>query len=73
MATFVFVVAPLPYAVRKKVFTFLSESFIVSKLAYGLKISFMCVAETSSLSDSDNDMPDLSGSYSLTPCRECIA
>ncbi|KLO18743.1 endoplasmic reticulum protein [Schizopora paradoxa] len=43
MATFVFVVAPLPYAVRRKVFTFLSESYIVSKLAYGLKISFIFV------------------------------
>ena len=43
MVTFCAVVAPLPHGVRKRVFTFLSESPIVAKIAYGLKISFMCV------------------------------
>lgn len=35
-------VAPLPYAVRKRFFRFLSESPLVAKLAYALKITFMC-------------------------------
>lgn len=43
MATFCVLVAPLPYAVRKKFFTFLSESALVAKLAYALKITFMSV------------------------------
>ncbi|KAG5646192.1 hypothetical protein DXG03_004246 [Asterophora parasitica] len=44
MATFCLLVAPLPYTVRKKVLTFLSESPIVAKVAYALKISFIFVA-----------------------------
>ncbi|KAJ7456932.1 B-cell receptor-associated protein 31-like-domain-containing protein [Mycena latifolia] len=44
MATFCFLVFPLPHNVRKKVFGFLSESPIVAKIAYGLKISFIFVA-----------------------------
>ncbi|KAJ7271019.1 B-cell receptor-associated protein 31-like-domain-containing protein [Mycena rebaudengoi] len=44
MVTFCFLVFPLPHTVRKKVFGFLSESPIVAKLAYGLKISFIFVA-----------------------------
>ncbi|EJD05223.1 endoplasmic reticulum protein [Fomitiporia mediterranea MF3/22] len=43
MGTFCAVVAPLPHAVRKRVFTFLSESPIVGKIAYGLKIAFIFV------------------------------
>ena len=43
MVTFCLIVAPLPYAVRKRLFRFLSESPIVAKVAYGLKISFMYV------------------------------
>jgi B-cell receptor-associated protein 31 len=43
MVTFCLLVAPLPYAIRKKLFSFLSESFIVAKIAYALKISFMSV------------------------------
>lgn len=41
MATFCLLVAPLPHAIRKKLFHFLSESPAVAKLAYGLKITFM--------------------------------
>ncbi|KAF8578879.1 B-cell receptor-associated 31-like protein [Ramaria rubella] len=41
MITFCALVAPLPYAIRKRLFTFLSESPIVAKIAYGLKISFI--------------------------------
>lgn len=43
MATFCILVAPLPFPVRKRLFTFLSTSTIVAKVAYGLKISFMYV------------------------------
>jgi len=44
MATFCLLVSPLPYAIRKRLFRFLSESVIVAKLAYGLKITFIFVA-----------------------------
>ncbi|KAK7055454.1 B-cell receptor-associated protein 31-like-domain-containing protein [Favolaschia claudopus] len=44
MATFCVIVLPLPHNVRKKIFTFLSESPIIAKIAYGLKISFIFVA-----------------------------
>ncbi|KAJ7153489.1 B-cell receptor-associated protein 31-like-domain-containing protein [Mycena crocata] len=44
MVTFCFLVFPLPHNVRKKVFGFLSESPIVAKVAYALKISFIFVA-----------------------------
>ncbi|KAJ7938417.1 B-cell receptor-associated protein 31-like-domain-containing protein [Mycena leptocephala] len=44
MVTFCFLVFPLPHNVRKKVFGFLSESPIIAKIAYALKISFIFVA-----------------------------
>ncbi|KAG6841788.1 hypothetical protein C0991_006672 [Blastosporella zonata] len=44
MGTFCLLVAPLPFTLRKKVFRFLSESPIVAKVAYALKISFIFVA-----------------------------
>jgi len=43
MVTFCVLVAPLPYGVRRRLFHFLSESPIVAKFAYGLKISFIFV------------------------------
>ena len=43
MATFCVLVFPLPHVVRKKLFRFLSESSMIAKLAYGVKISFMYV------------------------------
>ncbi|KAF9255708.1 B-cell receptor-associated 31-like protein [Marasmius fiardii PR-910] len=43
MVTFCVLVAPLPYAVRKGLFRFLSESVIIAKIAYALKISFIFV------------------------------
>jgi len=43
MVTFCLLVAPLPYMIKKRVFTFLSESYLVAKVAYGLKISFIFV------------------------------
>ncbi|OSD06673.1 B-cell receptor-associated 31-like protein [Trametes coccinea BRFM310] len=44
MATFCVLVAPLPHVVRKKLFHFLSESPIIAKLAYGIKIAFIFIA-----------------------------
>jgi len=44
MATFCVLVIPLPYNVRKKLVTFLSENPLVAKLAYSLKIAFIFVA-----------------------------
>jgi len=44
MLSFCLLVAPLPFAIKKRVFTFLSESYIVAKIVYGLKISFIFVA-----------------------------
>ncbi|KAG6377840.1 B-cell receptor-associated protein 31-like-domain-containing protein [Boletus reticuloceps] len=43
MITFCILVFPLPYTVRKHLFRFFSESPIVAKVAYGLKISFIFV------------------------------
>ncbi|KAJ7222397.1 B-cell receptor-associated protein 31-like-domain-containing protein [Mycena pura] len=43
MIAFCFLVFPLPHNVRKPVFRFLSESPIVAKAAYALKISFIFV------------------------------
>lgn len=43
MATFCVLVFPLPHTIRKKLFHFLSESPIIAKLAYGIKIAFMFV------------------------------
>jgi len=44
MGTFCVLVAPLPYGLKKRLFTFLTESKVVAKIAYGLKISFIFVA-----------------------------
>jgi len=46
MVTFCLLVSPLPYTIRKKLFRFLSESPIIAKIAYVLKISFMFVHST---------------------------
>ncbi|OCH92580.1 endoplasmic reticulum protein [Obba rivulosa] len=43
MATFCVLVAPLPHALRKRLFRFLSESPFVAKLAYAIKIAFIFV------------------------------
>ncbi|KZT00265.1 B-cell receptor-associated 31-like protein [Laetiporus sulphureus 93-53] len=43
VATFVVIVLPLPYAFRKRLFRFLSESPAVAKVAYGIKIAFIFV------------------------------
>ncbi|TFY80685.1 hypothetical protein EWM64_g3329 [Hericium alpestre] len=44
MGTFCLLVAPLPFQVKRKLFHFLSESPVIAKIAYGLKISFIFVA-----------------------------
>lgn len=44
MATFVGLLLPMPFAARKKLFTFLSTSPVVAKIAYGLKIAFVFIA-----------------------------
>jgi len=44
MAFFLLLVTPLPFAARRRFFTFLSESPIVGKIAYALKIMFIFVA-----------------------------
>ena len=67
MATFCIVVAPLPYAVRKRLFTFLSESAIIAKVAYGLKIAFMYVLSMSCLPEIVDDR-----GYFLQICRDII-
>lgn len=36
-------VTPLPYKIRKTLFNWLSNSPIVAKIAYGLKISFIFI------------------------------
>ncbi|EIM84386.1 endoplasmic reticulum protein [Stereum hirsutum FP-91666 SS1] len=43
MVTFCIFVMPWPYQIRKKLFHFLSESKIVAKVAYALKISFIFI------------------------------
>jgi hypothetical protein len=44
MVAFCIFVLPLPSKVQRKLFHFLSESPIIAKVAYGLKISFMCAS-----------------------------
>ncbi|KAH9980582.1 endoplasmic reticulum protein [Russula compacta] len=44
MVAFCLFVAPLPFKVRRRLFRFLSESPIVAKISYGLKISFIFIA-----------------------------
>ncbi|KAK5945247.1 Endoplasmic reticulum transmembrane protein 3 [Knufia obscura] len=43
MALFVSLIVPLPHAVKRKMFNFISESVIVAKLQYGLKITFIFI------------------------------
>lgn len=43
MGTFVAILLPMPFSARKKLFTFLSTSPIVAKIAYALKIAFVYV------------------------------
>lgn len=38
MAIFVGLIVPLPFTVKRKLFTFISESPVVAKLQYGMKV-----------------------------------
>jgi B-cell receptor-associated protein 31 len=38
MAVFIGLIIPLPYTLKRKLFTFISESAIVAKIQYGLKV-----------------------------------
>jgi len=43
MALFVALIIPLPHALKRRMFNFISESVIVAKLQYGLKITFIFI------------------------------
>ncbi|KAI5917851.1 B-cell receptor-associated protein 31-like-domain-containing protein [Camillea tinctor] len=43
MSLFMFLVVPMPFTVRRKMFTFLSENPLVAKLHHGLKITFIFI------------------------------
>ncbi|ADV22056.1 endoplasmic reticulum protein [Cryptococcus gattii E566] len=44
LSLFCTIVCPMPFAIRKKMFHFLSENPVVAKIQYGLKITFIFVA-----------------------------
>jgi len=43
MALFVALIIPLPYTAKRKLFNFISESPLVAKLQYGMKITFIFI------------------------------
>jgi len=43
MVVFGALIIPLPYAVKRKLFTFISESPLVAKMQYGIKITFIFI------------------------------
>ncbi|KAF2668330.1 putative BAP31 domain protein [Microthyrium microscopicum] len=43
MAVFLTLVLPMPFAVRRRLFVFLSENPIIAKIQYGLKITFIFI------------------------------
>lgn len=43
MSIFMLLILPLPFTWRKKVFRFISESALVAKLQYGMKITFIFI------------------------------
>lgn len=43
MTLFVTLIVPLPHTIKRKMFNFISESVIVAKLQYGLKICFIFI------------------------------
>ncbi|KAI5795389.1 B-cell receptor-associated protein 31-like-domain-containing protein [Peziza echinospora] len=43
MSIFMLLILPLPFTWRKKMFTFISESALVAKLQYGMKITFIFI------------------------------
>jgi len=43
MGVFVTLIVPMPFAVRRRLFVFLSENPIIAKIQYGLKITFIFI------------------------------
>ncbi|KAJ5786606.1 uncharacterized protein N7503_011818 [Penicillium pulvis] len=43
MGVFLALIVPLPFVIKRKLFTFISESPIIAKLQYGLKITFIFI------------------------------
>ncbi|KAI0997920.1 hypothetical protein K3495_g10270 [Podosphaera aphanis] len=43
MTLFMLLIVPLPFTIRRKMFTFISESPIIAKLQYGMKITFIFI------------------------------
>ncbi|RYP75298.1 hypothetical protein DL770_007447 [Monosporascus sp. CRB-9-2] len=43
MALFMLLIIPMPFSVRRRIFTFISENPIIAKLQYGLKITFIFI------------------------------
>ncbi|KAM7224361.1 endoplasmic reticulum transmembrane protein 3 [Rhypophila decipiens] len=43
MALFMLLIIPLPFTIRRRMFTFISENPLVAKLQYGLKITFIFI------------------------------
>ncbi|KJY02493.1 bap31 domain protein [Zymoseptoria brevis] len=43
MVVFVSLIVPMPFAVKRKLFTFISENPLIAKLQYGLKITFIFI------------------------------
>ncbi|RYP15454.1 hypothetical protein DL767_010321 [Monosporascus sp. MG133] len=43
MALFMLLVIPMPFSIRRRIFTFISENPIIAKLQYGLKITFIFI------------------------------
>jgi len=43
MALFMLLIIPLPFTIRRKMFNFISESPLVAKLQYGMKITFIFI------------------------------
>jgi len=43
MVLFLLLILPLPFPIRRKMFTFISESKLVAKVQYGMKITFIFI------------------------------
>ncbi|KAG9238081.1 BAP31 domain-containing protein [Amylocarpus encephaloides] len=43
MILFMLLIVPLPFTIRRKMFTFISESPLIAKLQYGMKITFIFI------------------------------
>jgi len=43
MSLFMLLIVPLPFTIRRRMFTFISESPLVAKLQYGMKITFIFI------------------------------